>query len=380
MKKERASEILGIREKSLKHFSVIDPFNGFNLEGYLSVSEQLYGSMVIFKIDNYLTEQIVIGTPKQKYPFNKLGKFSFPEAKYINVYEKYDGTNILSYGYRLGDKLYITFKTRLNPILGSTPWGNFHDMWKEVLETFPEITELSEIHAKKGFNLSFELWGARNKHLIEYENPLTTSLLFAIRNDINWCEIIDPEEIDLLGWQVPKAFREVKIDSKTDLYSWYQKLRNELESTNKNNEDGTIIGSEGFVWYLKDINNRIHQFKCKPETIETIHWSQGGITKASIWTTIINAYEDNEEVNFETVKDLLLEEFDERGVELKKSLILDLMIKVKKEIDFRNDVLEKYNLIGLNLSTDKAEVMRTLSKYFKREEMKKVYSLLKLKI
>jgi hypothetical protein len=376
MDKEGAAELLKVNPQRVRPFSVFDSFNGFNLEGFISSSESRYGCMVITKIDNYLTEQIIIGTPKQKYPFDRKGKFSFPETKEINVYEKYDGTNILAYGYKLKKKTHITYKTRLNPVIGKTVWGDFVGLWKEMINMFPEIPEFSELYINKGLNLSFELWGARNKHLIEYEVPLTVSLLFAIKNDISSPEIVDIEEIDMLGWEIPKAFKETKITSKNDLFSWYQKFRNETEATNKSTEDGYIKGSEGYVWYLRDVNDKIHQFKCKPQSVEEIHWAAGGITKASIWTTIINAYEDHSAVTFEIVKELLLEEFDERSIDAHKSLIELLMKEVKREIDFRNKVLSEYESLDLDFRKNKVEVMRTLSKKFEKVEMKKVFSIL----
>ena len=135
--KSKASNILGVEETRLSHFEVQDPYNPqWTLEGYISNSEKLYGSMVIFKVNDYLTEQVIISTPKQKYPFDRLGRFKFPTAKHINCYEKLDGTNILAYSYKIKGQRFITFKTRLTPILTSSKWGNWGKMWDEMLQRY----------------------------------------------------------------------------------------------------------------------------------------------------------------------------------------------------------------------------------------------------
>lgn len=371
MKKDEAARLLRVSENTVREFEEKDPFNPWSLRGYITSSNLNYGSMVLYKIDNYLTEQIIIGTPKQRYPFDRMGRFRFPTTKRINIYTKLDGTNILSYSYKIKGKRFITYKSRLNPVLRYGRFGDFPGMWKEMLEKYSLIPLLCKKWAECRINLSFELFGSKNKHLIEYDILLDTNLLFGIRNDIENPVIIDPKFLRVEG--VPTAPFCTEIKSFDDLYSWYQKLRNEQESVNQSTEDGHIKGSEGFVWYLQDINNKVHQFKCKPESVEQIHWASG-INKNAIWTTIINAYESNDEVTYEIVKELLMEEFEEQQIDLKKDLILQLMEGVLYEFSFKERVLEKYKELNKDIGIDKREVMRYLSKFFDRKEMSKVYN------
>ena len=376
--KYKAYQILGVEERRLSHFKVQDPYNPeWELEGYISNSEKLYGSMVIFKINNFLTEQVVISTPKQKYPFDRLGRFKFPTAKYINVYEKLDGTNILAFSYKIKGKRYITYKTRLTPVLVKSKWGNWKKMWDEILNRYGMLYFEIEKWQECGVNLSFELYGSRNKHLVEYPVPLDAVLLFGIRNDIENPKIIDPEKLRM-PIAIPVAKLQASIESGADLYSWYQKLRNEQEALNKFNDDGFLLGCEGFVWYLFDVNSEMHQYKCKPESVEAIHWANSGLSKNSITTTIINCYEKTDDVTYEAVKELLLEEYDDRGIESKKDIIIKLIADVKYRVEFRNNVLKLYNDLcdkfKWHIETHKTEVMREMSKHFDRRDMGKVFA------
>jgi hypothetical protein len=46
----------------------------------------------------------------------------------------------------------------------------FFDMWQELLRTHPTIPQLVEAN---GCHISFEMYGARNAHLVLYERELT---------------------------------------------------------------------------------------------------------------------------------------------------------------------------------------------------------------
>ena len=378
MKKEEAARILGVPVRDIEEFELIDTFNPDNTVcGFVSRSQSSYGSMVIYKVNHYFVEQVVIGTPKQKYPFDKLGKWLFPVSRQVRVYEKLDGTNVLAYKYKGGGKTYLSYKARLSPFLRNGRWGDFFEMWKEMLEKYPIIKQLVERYVlDSGINLSFELYGARNKHLIDYYPVLLdTALLFGIKNSVEEPAILDPKEID--SGDIPLPNLVVEIGSKKDLTSWYQKLRKQQEALNKTTEDG-IVGSEGFVWYLTDTKGGVRQYKCKPETIEKIHWASGGISKGSIVTTVMNAYESTDDVTFDYVVQLLKEEFDERTIMGYDDLIRACMEKVEGDLTFRDIVLERYRGLGLDLNENKREVMRELTGYFSKREMRRVYSVLRI--
>lgn len=89
----RAGELLDVKEDELISFSTTDSFNNDNLlEGFICrKSDHRYGALVIFKINDAETEQIIWATPKLHYPFDKAGVYQWPNVYQSEFYEKLDG-------------------------------------------------------------------------------------------------------------------------------------------------------------------------------------------------------------------------------------------------------------------------------------------------
>ena len=311
-----------------------------------------------------------MGTPKMHYPFTTTQtgerKYNFPVANKVEIFEKLDGTNILVYSYTDGDNIFYTCKTRLLPFVNAgSKWGNFFAMWKEVAgDDFDYIYDLI---ATLGCSLSFELYGARNPHLVIYDVPLAYALLFGVTNMGN---IIPPTEIKC---KLPKA-KLLTIEGK-DYGEAYVSLQKQLEGNLKKLDDNTYLGNEGAVWYLQTVDKRTIQYKCKPETIEIIHFSQGkGISKNSILATCWNALENTDKLTVDFIKQLLLEEFEAPKVEANHYLIESCIKVVEDALIFRDRVLNEYKAVGIDIKLDKVAVMRKMSEKFERNEMSKVYT------
>jgi len=356
-------------------FILKDPFNPHNeVEGYISrKSNEYYGALVITAINGRkVPEQLIMATPKMHYPFDTRAdgsrNYAFPSAKEIEIYEKLDGTNILAYFYTDGDNRYLTYKTRLRPFLSSSKFGDFETMWREMLERQGE-TEIKREMIRSMCNLSFELYGSRNPHLIVYNNALDIALLFGVTNT---GRILSPT--NLKNPDLPIVSR-MKIINKD--YVWnYEETQHELQATLKQEEEGYYSGVEGTVWYLHTNDGRCLQYKCKPETIESIHFSAGarGLSKNIVIATCWNAFENTDSPTPDFIKQLLLEEFKPEIIE--DNLIDTCLNFVKSEADFRNKVLEAYKDIGDNILLNKRDVMRGLASKFPRERMGKVYSII----
>lgn len=359
--------------KDYHEFCEIDPFNPQNeVRGYISrKATEYYGALIITHINGIaVEEQLIMGTPKMHYPFTTTQtgerKYTFPIARKVEIYEKLDGTNILVYSYTDGDDIFYTCKTRLMPFVNAgSKWGNFYAMWNEVAgEDFDYICDsMSEL----GCNLSFELYGARNPHLVIYDVPLDYALLFGVTNAGN---IIPPSRI---GCNLPKVRLISNADK--DLATAYVKTQKKLETGLRKLDNDTYRGIEGAVWYLQTIEGRTIQFKCKPETIEVIHFSQGkGISRNSILATCWNALENTDKLTVDFIKQLLLEEFESHKVEANHYLIESCIKIVEDAIAFRERVLSEYRTLGIDIKLDKVAVMRKMSEKFERNEMSKVYT------
>jgi len=365
----KAMELLELEEKWLELFDVADPFSNLQLEGYLSLKpDYRYGALALLKVGGQEVPQRILATPKLHYPFDRNGAFHFPSVKQIDIYEKIDGTNIFAYQFKdAQDNSHMTYKLRLHPVLRNGKWGNFLDMWKEMLERYPRIPELLEINR---CSLSFELFGSRNSHLMLYDTPLDCALLFGVDTNGQYISI---DEIDRLGVPVPTHFGRLKAED--DPVAAYGRIREKLQATIQSQDDEKLKGYEGAVWYVTAANMERVLFKCKPESVEAIHW-KGGINKAAVMATCWNLLETEDFLEYGKLERLLLEEYAQAEIDAFREHIATCIDDVSEELHFRNLALEAYDKIGIKLAEDKVSVMRKLSTEFPRTLMKKVFTLI----
>jgi len=365
-----ATELIGLDEKWLQPFDVEDPFNdGLRLRGFLcQKADHRYGALVITHVGDAETPQLILATPKLHYPFGKDGSFHFPPIKTIHLYEKLDGTNVLAYRYRDGDGQWrLTYKLRLSPTLRNSRWGPFLDMWQELLRIHPAIPQLVEAN---GCHISFEMYGARNTHLVVYDRDLALAVLFGVRDDAS---VIPLHQLDLLD--VPGASLLGELVADEDPVAKYGEIRAQMEQRNKPTEDEKLTGVEGTVWYVEEPSGRVTLWKCKPESVEAIHWALG-INKKAVIATCWNFLETSDDLSYATLLPMLAEDYELRDIEAFRPHIEECIGHVKHEFEFKERVLEEYAKLGISIHVDKAGVMRALSKQFPRGEMKKVYTII----
>jgi hypothetical protein len=351
------------KKKEWTEFTVQDSFNPENtLSGFLCHrSNRFYGALLIATVNDEFHPQLIYCTPKLRYPFDKNGKYTFPESHKVEVYEKLDGTNILAYRYKVGDKEFKTFKIRLWPQVGDTKHGPFAALLREVAN-FDSIFRLMD---ESGLNVSFELYGAKNKHLIEYEIPIDLCLLFGVDS---LGRIYPPSHLKWEGSR-PGVFT-IKGGDYADEYNTHR-----AEDENKLKEvEGGYAGTEGRVWYMKTIDGKWSMFKCKPESIEKIHWAGGGLSNNVIRATAWNVLETEDEISYEAVKLLLLEEFDEDKIIFAKNRINKIVEDINFEIKTREKIMEEYRALGVSIEEDKGTVMRHFSKLYNKKLMQRVYT------
>lgn len=381
MEIQTAIDLLSCKENDLEPFDVQDPFNPNHLEGFLCrCGDSRYGALVILKVNSVeVSPQVIYCTPKLHYPFSTsdVGERNFHwKLDAAHVYNKWDGTNICAYSYQNEQgKRFITFKTRLTPVLRESAFGSFKALWGEMLNKYPKLRTVPCVLSGE-YALSFELYGYRNPILIQYPVGLETVLLFGVKQ-CNQQISIPQDFSDQVDCPVNEKL--YSIASKKDAVDIYEKMRDEAQKTNKHNEDGSVVGTEGFVFYGLD-NEGYKLWKCKPADIEHVHWSNGGIDRNSIFTTVWNALENEDisNIDYEYLSKLLQEEFTIRQVERSKDRIEKCLYEVKETVDFRNKVRDIFNTGGFTVpQADKGIVMRFMSPHFDKKKMRDVYNALR---
>jgi len=363
--------------KPVQEFKEHDPFNDNEIEGYIfRKADMRYGMLYITHVNGKPAEQIIWATPKLHYPFNKNGEYEFPKnIAMINVYEKFDGTNIFAYQYHdhLG-QLFVTYKTRLRPVIRDGSFGRFETMWKEILDVYPEIPE--EVF-KSPYNFSFEMYGKRNKVLIDYDVPLDIRLLFG--RDREDGSLWIPE---LVTKRLPNTPLITTIDHKSNLEDEYKRiveyLNGEINVTEREDDQDLVQGMEGSIWYLLGGEDKFIQYKCKPDYVKDIHFEASGtIPKHSIYITCINAFEEKDDPDIEYIKELLLEEFTEEKIQKKWYTIGEILEQVRFRMKLRYEVIEEYQKHPeFDMKNDKATVMRHFGQLYDKKMSGNIYQLL----
>jgi len=322
--------------------------------------------LVITHVDGKEAPQLILATPKLHYPFGKDGKFHFPPIKKIHIYEKLDGTNVLAYRYQdAAGKSYLTYKLRLYPILRNSRWGPFLDMWNELLQKYPAIRQLA---SENNCQMSFEIYGMRNAHLMLYDVDLAVAALFGIRDDATIVPVFDLKLFD-----IPSAPFIEEISAKHDPVKKYAEIRDSMEKRMKHADDEKLVGMEGTVWYVEEPNGKVTMWKCKPESVEEIYWAIG-INKKAVLATCWNYLETGDVLNYENLLPLLLEEYELRDIENFREYIDYCIVQVNLEVEFRERVLNEFDRLGVSIHKDKGAVMRAMSQHFNRSDMQKVYT------
>ena len=365
-----ATELIGLDAKWLQPFDVEDPFNeNLRLRGFLCQKpDHRYGALVITNVGEAEIPQLILATPKLHYPFGKDGSFHFPPIKRLHVYEKLDGTNVFAYRYRdVEGQWRQTYKLRLAPTLRNSRWGAFLDMWRELLQSQPMIPRLVEAN---DCHMSFEIYGGRNTHLVVYERDLAVAVLFGVSRDAS---VVPLHKLKLLD--VPGAPLFGEIAAGEDPVAKYAEIRAQMETRNRPTEDDKLTGIEGTVWYVEEPDGRVTLWKCKPESVEAIHWALG-INKKAVIATCWNFLETSDDLRYETLLPLLAEDYEPRDIEAFRPHIDECIGHVKQDFEFKERVLAEYDRLGISIVNAKATVMRALARHFQRNEMKKVYSLI----
>jgi hypothetical protein len=360
---------INIEDKNVQPFEEVDPFNPENtLRGYIKRDGSLtYGLMYVTHVNDQESPQYVWCTPKMGYPFKRDGVYKpIKSVDRIEVYTKLDGTNILGYTYKDADgNTFISYKTRLRPFLGTSKFGAFAELWREMLGKYPKIPNLI---LENGCNISFELYGKRNKVLVEYETLLDVAVLFGVYPH----RVVPPSDLVVNG--VPVVEQLQRFQSKADFVANYEELRMWLNSNISMDKTGMVRGVEGAVWYM--IADGAIQWKCKPDLVLDVHWKSDRIPYHSIYITVVNAYEEVDMPSFELIKSLLLEEFEESMIYKAEERIQKIMAAVAFKKKFKAELKGIYLAEGLDIVSDKRTCMRFFGGLYSKRAAGKIFNYL----
>ena len=363
-----AGSLLELDAKWLQPFEAEDPFHpGMVVRGAISRRpDHRYGALAFTHVGGRPAPQRLYATPKLHYPFDRAGRFHFPPLRRVHLYEKLDGTNVLAYRYHDADgRAYLSYKLRLAPFLRNSRFGPFLDFWRELLLRHPGIPQLVE---RNRCHVSLEMFGRRNTHLILYEAELETAVLFGIRDD---GQLVPAHHLETLG--VPVVPLWGLLEAGEDPVARYGELRAEMEARMRKADDDKLVGNEGAVWCVTDEGGKVSLWKCKPESVEAIHWA-GGLNKEAVMATCWNLLETEDSLTYETLEPLLLEEYTAEDIARFRVHIDACIAEVAAEFRFREEVLARYDALGTSIWEDKGVVMRQLAPHYRREKMKKVYA------
>ena len=390
---ETAAKLLDVGSDLLNEFDAEDTFNpGNQISGAICrQSDHRYGALVITSVNGHeTTPQVIYCTPKLHYPFGKSEdgdrSYHWPkDIRQVVVYPKLDGTNLCAYSYAdAAGNRFLTFKTRLTPIVQESKFGPFQSMWDELMKANPGlIPAMSQVLAGE-FTVSFEMYGYRNRHLILYTNPLDAKMLFFVQQKDG-----TPYPCHLYTELDPWALKPVldttgQAGLSEGLTKLYEVKRDEAESQNHKvqGDDGTdlIEGTEGFVFYILDGLGKWNLLKCKPSSVEDIHWVGDTIPLSRITPTAWNGLEScpGGVLTVEYVRELLLEEFTLEIVNASQTRIEKAVDLVNGQVAWRDAVKAAYLQTGLDWVKDgKPTVMRAMSKMFDSSKIRQVFSALR---
>ena len=361
-------------KKQVIEFDEIDPYNPDNrLKGFINRRQgKLYGALWITEVNGEKCEQLIYSAPKQHYPHDRNDNWDFPDYEKIELYEKLDGTCIISYNYSdVYGNVYLTYKTRLRPFLGTGKYGNFFELWNEMRDKYSNIDYLCSI---SGCNYVFELYGKRNKILIDYDVPLDTKFIFFINATSG--HIYTPNQFILyLKNIIP--YNECMGTLKQITPESYDIHKQYLESVLDIDEDNKIMkGMEGYVMYfMKD--NIATQIKCKPKSVLKYHWSGDAIPFESVYTTVINAFENFDEPTIDDINELLKEEFTMDKISKSYIRIKKCLEKVLFDKKYMHKLSKDYKEQGFNINKDKSTCMRWFAKHYPKSQATRIFNLLK---
>ena len=379
-------QIIAITEVSAKHWQPFDATSpgGIPFAGYLCRQESdKLGMLAVTRLGGQERLEFIPAMPKIHYPYiqDREGRLQVSIPVPINIVDarftvKLDGTAIIFYPLTdaQGQVLEVVARTRLLPMLMPSRWGDWLGLLADVL---PNRAPVEAAVREQHVVLAFELWGYRNPHLVRYEQPLALTLHTAIRHrkPVSHQRLADIAQ--RYGLALAPTLEAAAPDA-AGLAVAYRRWQARLETENQAAGQDVFM-QEGAILVLSTVETATY-WKCKPPSIEEIHWQAGQrISKEIVRQALLKLLENGYDFAAGRVEDVqaaLEGDYDPQQVAAEIEMInrtyLDFVIEIQRQAWLRSLV----DSSGLN-PHDLPALMRHLAPHYPRKEMGWVYATVK---
>jgi hypothetical protein len=376
-------EIVPITEVSARQwqpFAVVSP-GGIPFSGYVCRQEsEKLGMLAITEMGGEPRLEFVYAMPKIHYPYqqDRDGTVRVVVPVTPNIVDarftlKLDGTAVIFYPLtdKEGNVLEVIPRTRLQPVLTTSRWGDWNALLADVL---PDRTPVEEAVRAQKVTLVFELWGYRNPHLVKYDVPLKLTLHTAVRHKkpVSYRRLLDIANHYGLAL-IPTV--ETAEPNPDGLARAYRRLQAEMEARNQAAGEDVYL-EEGTILMLSTVDTAVY-YKCKPPSIEEIHWTaDNNVSKENIQQALYKMLENGYDFDSGSVTDvhtMLETDFEPERIEIAAELIervyQEFVVELQQKAWLRQLVVDS----PID-PADTATLMRHLSHHYPKNQMSWVYN------
>lgn len=374
-------QITGVNKKYWNEFDVTTDA-GNHIAGWLCREEsERLGMLAVTQVNGAERLELIYAMPKIPYPYqleNGSARIVIPvpqNATDARFNVKLDGTCIIWYPVtdEAGEIIEVVPRTRLQPVLTPSRFGDWPALLREAV---PDRTNIERAVREQNVILCFELWGYRNPHLVRYQIPLALTLHTAIRHK-------RPASYRILAdiarrYDLPLV-ESVKLPelSSDGLCQAYLNWQAEMERRNQAAGQDTFV-EEGAILVISTPRTATY-YKCKPPSIEEIHWVMGqNLSKEIILQALYKMRENGYDFAAGQVEDLMDEleaDFDRPLIAARADLIRRVWVEYVTELQRKEWLRNLVDESGLDpRQTSLPDMMRYLSKHYPANQMAWVYN------
>lgn len=378
---DRIVQITGVNKKYWNEFDVTTDA-GNHIAGWLCREEsERLGMLAVTEVNGIERLELIYAMPKIPYPYQQAdgeAQVVIPvpqNATDARFNLKLDGTCIVFYPLTDEDGAVseVVARTRLQPVLTASRWGD----WPALLDdAMPDRSDLERAVREQKITLCFELWGYRNPHLVKYETPLALTLHTGIRHKRPVSHRILADIARRYNLPLIESIEVAELDSDS-LRRAYLAWREEMERRNQAAGQDTFV-EEGAILMISTPRTAMY-YKCKPSSIEEIHWAMGQtLSKEIILQALYKMRENGYDFTAGQTEDLMAEleaDFDRPLIETQADLIRRVWMEYVMELQ-RKEWL-RYLVEGSGLdphATSLPDMMRYLSQHYPASQMSWVYN------